>query len=239
MDGRRVTLCKVVIRLALPSVVALLGVGLAFAGAWLYAYGPGGGWGSVLRVVTFFMVGAPALVLFFGCTRHLLGMTSAFALFACMILANDAVTWQALADRGRTAVCIIEDAERRTVTEYHRGNEPGEPGYTTQRKYYEYRLSCPQGGQASTVTDSLVGDKGAAIQVSRDPSGRLVPQPVAQLTAGERFQFALLAGGVGLLLSLLDALVDVLRYPRRPDWPRMLYFDALAERWSRPGSRRR
>jgi hypothetical protein len=214
MDGRAVTRRQVAIRLALPAATGLLGVGLAFGAAWLHGYGPGGGWGVVLRVAAFLVASAPAVALFFGCTRALLGMAAALALFGCLGLADEAVTRQALADRGRVAACVIDNAERRTVTDYDSGTGPGDPGHFTQRTDYVYRLSCPGGGPASMVTSSPVGDKGTAIQVAWDPSGRLAPRPAAQVGGGRWFWWTLLAGGTGLLLGLLDALIDVVRYQR-------------------------
>jgi hypothetical protein len=82
------------------------------------------------------------------------------------------------------------------------------------------------------LADSSVAHKGTVILVIWDPSGRLAPRPAGQVgDAAGSARFALAAGGVGLLLALLDALIDVWRYPRSPDWIKMPYFHEFAERW--------
>jgi hypothetical protein len=232
MDGREVGGRRVAVRLALPAGTGLLGVGLAFGLAWLQAYGPGGGWAWVLGVPAFLLVLGSSAALFFGCTRALLGMAAALALFGCLGLAGEAAVQHALATRGRVAACVIDNAERRTVNDYEPGNGPNDPGHWTQRTDYVYRLRCTDGGPASMVTGSPAGEKGATIRVSWDPTGRVDPRPATDASGGEALLAALLVGAAVLLLALLDGVIDVVRYPRRPAWVRMPYFDELAGRWS-------
>jgi hypothetical protein len=237
--GYGVTRRMIAIRLLLPVGMALLGVGLAFAWANMHAYGPGGAWGAVLTVVGFFVATAPAVVLFFGCTRVLFGMASATALFISISMADDAVAQHALTERGRIDECTVQDVDERPVDVDLGGTSPSWPGppttwsgFTTASTEYVYQLRRPPGGPASMVTDSPVADKGAVILVSWDPSGRLTPRPAGQVgDATSSTRVALALGGVGLLLALLDALIDVRRYPRSPDWIKMPYFHELAERW--------
>jgi hypothetical protein len=167
----------------------------------------------------------PAGVLAGGCSRFLLGLASGAALICCGILVFEAAAMQALTERGHTAVCVIEQAKKQTVT-------TGSGSDTHTSTQYAYRLRCADDGPASMVTYWPAGDQGTRIQVAWDPSGRLEPRPVDQLTGDEFFRIALTLAGTALVLSLLDAVIDVLRYPHLTTWGSMNYFNQLAKRWS-------
>ncbi|GAA2453734.1 hypothetical protein GCM10010191_85590 [Actinomadura vinacea] len=227
----------ITLRILMPAGLALLAVALSFGAGWLQAFGPMGVLGVLLRMAAFFVAFAPVTALFFGCTRALMGMAAAVVFFFCYYLANEAMTQHALAERGITSQCLVQDEKRRVVTEYHPGSGD-DPGYTTTRTEYVYRLRCPSNGPGSMVTGSSVADKGEVIAVSWDPSGRLSPRPATGGDdAARTTRHALAAGGLGLLLVLLDALIDVVRYPRRPDWIQMARFDEFAHRRRRRNRR--
>ncbi|WP_433509120.1 hypothetical protein ACQP2T_34780 [Nonomuraea sp. CA-143628] len=207
---------------------AALATSLAFGRGYLDAYGPAGWVGVVLAIIGFFAVAASIGLAFFRCTRMLLSLAMGMALIYCMNLADDAVARQALAQRGQVSDCLVrqETPQQRTVTDthYQPGTSPGDPGttWTSTRSetYYDYRLACSQGGPDSMTTRVSVARPGTTLAVLWDPTGRIDPRPAAPGdTPAEDFRAAGLAGGAGVLLALLDAVLDAtgfhLRLPRR------------------------
>jgi hypothetical protein len=207
---------------------AVLAIALAFGRGYLDAYGPGGWVGVLLAIIGFFVAAAPIGLAFFRCTRVLLSLAMGMALLYCLNLAHEAVARQALAQRGQVSDCLVrqETPQQRTVTDTHfqPGTSPGDPGttWTSTRTEtsYDYSLACPQAGPDSMTTSTSVAKPGTTIAVLWDPTGRITPRPARPGdTPAEDFRAAGLAGGAGVLLALLDAVLDATGFRVRfPGW---------------------
>ncbi|MFC7585200.1 hypothetical protein ACFQYP_16805 [Nonomuraea antimicrobica] len=205
------------------SAPAVLAVAAAFGWAYVNVYGPSGWVGVVLWILSLVVALALTALAFFWCSRALLSLAVAAPLVLCLNLANEAVTRQALAERGRVSECLVrqETPQQRTVTETHHrpGTSPGDPGstWTSTRTetFYEYRLACPQARPDAMTTDTSVAKAGAVIAVRWDPAGRITPRPAGNDTPATGFMNAALMGGVAVLFSLVDAVLDATGFGRR------------------------
>ncbi|MEV0347717.1 hypothetical protein AB0H88_18275 [Nonomuraea sp. NPDC050680] len=196
---------------------AVLAIALAFGRGYLDAYGPRGWVGVLLAIIGLFVAAASIGLAFFRCTRVLLSLAMGMALIYCLNQAHEAVARQALAQRGQVSDCLVrqETPQQRTVTDTHfqPGTSPGDPGttWTSTRTEisYDYRLACHQAGPDSMTTRTSVAKPGTTIAVLWDPTGRITPRPARPGdTPAEDFRAAGLAGGAGVLLALLDAVLD-------------------------------
>ncbi|MFC7383250.1 hypothetical protein [Sphaerisporangium rhizosphaerae] len=189
---------------------AALAIGLGVANGFLAAYGPTGWPAVLLAIAGFFVSMAPVAVVFFG-MGTLLCLPVALLLAMSVWSAQGAVTDVVRADRGRVSDCTVlsERSESRTVSDYHPGTGPNDPGSwdTHTEVTYHYRLSCGGNGPGTMETGSSVAKPGSVIAVSWDPTGRLKPVPAREVSSSEEVRSAAMTAGAAELLLLADLFI--------------------------------
>lgn len=196
-------------RLVLAVGSPVLCIGFPFVDAFVRDHILTGGWAFVwYAVLILFLLPAVLLAASYiyeeGYIRYkLFGLAAAAGFAACLVLTLYAEGERTLAERGRTAHCLVETM--RIDHHYEVGAFP----LTYPVSDYVYHLRCPQGGPDRMVTGSPIANKGASVTVLWDPLQRVPPQPVRRLDNYMiLFWLATGSASVGVLFILLDALID-------------------------------
>jgi hypothetical protein len=198
------------VRLALTIGITTLGVSLPF----IFVYVLGSvhvpvGWVSAAMVIFFIIVTLTFLAVLASNPnggRLVLIFVAWLSLMGCFSLSNEAMEERALAERGRTDDCQVEDQEKNVDTSFVY------PHWSVQSTKYVYRLECLAGGPDRMVTTSPVAEKGAIVSVRWDPSGRISPRPAYEVTSPDNsFALALVAGYASAFLTGLDVMENVHR----------------------------
>ncbi|MEU9303275.1 hypothetical protein [Streptomyces sp. NPDC048269] len=141
----------------------------------LGAYGPGGGWWTVIGMLAALgLLGAGFL------NRVLRFLPAALTLWALGMTVGAFDDW-ILESRGLDVTCTVLEKDSRVET----STSTDANGLTTTNSttYYDYRLACPGGRPTAMTTTSDVGHKDQQLQVVYDPKGRIDPEPARDTDA--------------------------------------------------------
>src|SRR4051812_32104322 len=153
---------------------ALLAVGAPLAGlalvvgqAALTANGPSAladNWAGTALLFVMMMAGYALMVFTQLRYENILVFFGAFLLlFIGVAFIADAVSDQALQERGRTTACTVQKVDRREVT------TTDSDGHTTTDVYYDHELACAEPRVRKMTTGSPVAERGGRVQVMYDP----------------------------------------------------------------------
>jgi hypothetical protein len=178
------------------------GIALVCAQAALVAYGPSmlaGNWAGKALLFVMMMAGYALLVFTQLRYENILVFFGAFFLLAIgATLVANAVSDQAMRERGRTTACTVQKVERREVT------STDSNGNTTTDVYYDHDLACAEPRVRTMTTGSRVADRGERVQVVYDPRGRLRPRPAGSVgDPGTSLKWGAALFGGGVLLRVL------------------------------------
>ncbi|WP_433478437.1 hypothetical protein ACQPZP_16200 [Spirillospora sp. CA-142024] len=188
---------------ALPAVGApLAGLALVVGQAALNANGPSAladNWAGTALLFVMMMAGYAVMV--FTQLRYeniLVFFGAFFLLFLGVTFIANAVSDQALHERGRTTACTVKKVDRREVT------STDSEGHTTTDVYYDHELACAEPRVREMTTGSPVAERGGRVQVMYDPLGRLDPRPAGSVgDPGTSLKRGAAMFGGGVLLRVL------------------------------------
>ncbi|MFI6598794.1 hypothetical protein ACIBHX_21265 [Nonomuraea sp. NPDC050536] len=160
--------------------------------------------GSVLSVLI--VLGA-FLLIFGNVLAHdgcLVNIVVFLALSTAVLQGRAAYEAWVLQDRGATTACTVLEVHTRTETSTSTNADGTTSTHSTT--YFDHTLRCDAPSITTMTTTHATGGKGAHLQVTYDPTGRISPRPTSDADLGSSLRWSIAGLALTILLNLATAL---------------------------------